>query len=129
MGVLAVCPKKAMSKQHTKQLRREDYKVKLANPSTFLGKECNTCSESGRVIGHVFDPRLDGFDPYKQCSRVLDGSHMGKNNREAIRVQTSSQNADGVWCGNDEWGTIERFKFDKKNTAKSAGSVQFQSCH
>ena len=93
---LGVCPKKAMSKQHTKQLRREDYKVKLADPSTFLGKECNTCSESRRVDGYVFNPRLDGFDPYKQCSRVMDGSHMGKNNREAIRVQTSSQNTDGV---------------------------------
>ena len=76
--------------------------MKLANHSTFLGKEHIACSASGRVDGYV-------FGPYKQCSHVLDGSRTGKNNCEAIRVQTSSQNTDGVWCGNDEWRTIERF--------------------
>ena len=112
-GRIECVSKKATSKQQ-KRLRCGDYKVKLADHSTFLGKERNTCSESGRVDGYVFDPRFDGFNPYKQCIRVLDESRMGKNNREAIRVQISSQNTDGVWCGNDKWGTIERFKFDKK---------------
>ena len=93
-GRIGCVSKKATSK-HQKRLRCGDYKVKLADHSTFLGKERNTCSESGRVDGYV-------FDPYKQCSHVLDGSRMGKNNREAIQVQTSSQNTDGVWCGNDE---------------------------
>ena len=116
-----VCVKKTTSKQQ-KRLRCGDYKVKLADHSTFLGKERNACSESGRVDGYV-------FASYKQCSHVLDGSQTRKNNHEAIRVQTSSQNMDGVWCGNDEWGTIERFKFDKKMIAKSAGFVQFQSRH
>ena len=120
-GRIGCVSKKTTSKQQ-KQLRCGDYKVKLADHNTFVGKESNTCSESRRVDGYV-------FDPYKQCSHILDGSRTGKNNREAIRVQTSSQNTDGVWCDNDEWGTIERFKFDKKVTAKSAGFVRFQSSH
>jgi hypothetical protein len=123
------CVSKKATRRQQKRLRCGDYKVRLADHNTFLGKERNTYSESGRVEGYVFDPRLDGFDPYKQCGHVLDGSRMGKSNREAIDVQTSSQNMDGEWCGNKEWGTIERFKFDKNMVARIRAFVQFQSRH
>ena len=102
--------------------------MKLADHNTFLVKQRNVCSDSGRVDGYVFYPRLDGFDPYKS-RRVLDGTCMSKHNREAIRVQTSYQDSDGVWLGADKWGIIERFKFDKNDTIKSAAFVEFQSRH
>ena len=54
---------------------------------------------------------------------------MDRNMREAISVQSSCQDADNVWQGMDDWGTIERFTLGKTDLRRSTGFVQYQSGH
>ena len=69
---------------------------------TFLDIECKTKSTSERVDGHIYDSCIPGFDISYGFPRVLDGTRMDENMREAISVHSSCQDGDNVWQGMDD---------------------------
>ena len=59
------CVSKKSYVETAKTVSCGEYKVELANRNPSVGKERDTCSDSARIDGYMFDPWLNGFDPFK----------------------------------------------------------------